>query len=317
MRYKFITAIHYLELENKDMRIDLPSGQISNSKRLLDELFQNNLSLHTLGVHSIDEIYGAPSYYVVSGDLKNCANQDEFDSFGTSFCFALLRQIEGMINKLWNLCDNSIYVRDGFLYTYTDEVSDGCTFKASVSLVNTFSTGEIKSVVISENELLRYGEEMDVLVNDVGIIDGQDYKFATQFQHYKKYGLSRKELAEYYVAAARGAGSVPMKVLMYCSAIEALVANTTTELSHRVAERVAILLGADQEERRDIYSKVKLGYDTRSKVAHGDYLKTEETKIRECSMNLDGYLRTLLKFDEPFDLKASEIDSYYLNKLFE
>ncbi len=319
MKYKFITALHYLELENNDMLIALPCGQVSNNKRLLDELFQNKLSLHTLGIHSIDEIYDAPAYYVVDGILSDCTNQNEVNPFGTSVCFAILRQIQGLVNKLWQLCDNSIYVRDGFLYTYMNEPSDGCTFKASVSLINTLSTGERKRIIIPEKELLRYGKEMNILVKNSAkeIIDGQDYESATQFQHYKKNGLSRKELAEYYVQSARGVGSIPMKVLMYCSAMEALVANTTTELSHRVAERVAIILGDNQEDRCNIYSNVKLGYDTRSKVAHGDLLKKEDAKIRECSMLLDKYLRELFKMNEPFEQKDSDIDSYYLRKLLE
>ncbi len=319
MKYKFIAAIHFLELENEGMFISLPSGHISNNKQLLDEILCNNLSLHTLGLHSIDEIYNAPSYYVVDGDLSNYTTQDEVNFVGTSLCFVLLRQIQCVVNTLWKICDNSIYVRDGFLYTYTDEISDGCTFKASVSLINTLSTGETKSVAMSESDILISGKEMDILVNENEIEskEGQDFKSATQFQHYKKYGLSRKELAEYYVGVARGARSIPMKILMYCSAMEALVANTTTELSHRVAERVAILLGTNQEDRYNIYSNVKFGYDTRSKVAHGDSIKKDEAKIRECSIILDEYLRRLFKLEKPFELKDSEIDPYYLSKLFE
>ena len=318
MKYKFITAIHFLELENKEMLISLPSGHISNKKYLLDKLFNNDLSLYTLGVHSIDEIYDAPSYYIIDGDLHNCVCQNEVNSFGTSLCFALLRQVQSLVNDLWNVCDNSIYVRDGFLYTYTNDISDGCTFKSSVSLINTLSTGEIKNTIISKQDILRYGNEMDILVNgnETNIDVDQDYKTATQFQHYKNNGLSRKDLAEYYVLAAHGAGSIPMKVLMYCSAMEALVANSTTELSHRVAERVATLLGNSQEERGVIYSNVKFGYDTRSKVAHGDSIKKDETKIRECSKILDEYVRKMFKLDEPYNLKASEIDSFYLKKLF-
>lgn len=320
MKYKFITAIHFLELENKEMLICLPSGYISNKKNLLDQLFHNNLTLHTLGLHSIDEIYDAPSYYVIEGDLSNCVSQNEANSFGTSLCFALLRQIQSLVNDFWEICDNSIYVRDGFLYIYSNDISDGCTFKASVSMINSLSTGQIKNTIISEQDILRYGEKMDILVNDsetnINIEDTPDYKSATQFQHYKKSGLSRKELAKYYVLSAHGAGSIPMKVLMYCSAIEALVANSTTELSHRVAERVAILLGSSQEERYIIYSNVKFGYDTRSKVAHGDSIKKDETKIRECSKCLDEYLRKMFKLNEPYNLKDSEIDSFYLKKLF-
>lgn len=280
MKYKFITAIHYLELEHEDLFVSLPSGLISNKKDLLDELLHNNLSLNTLGLHSIDEIYNAPSYYVLEGDLGSYANLNEVDTIGTSFCFTILRQVQMLINKFWHVYDNSIYVRDGFLFAYTDGVTDGCTFKASLSLINTLATGEIRNVKISKQDILRYGEEMIILVNGDKIkINGvQDYKFATQFQHYKKNGLSRKELAEYYVLVARSTGSIPMKVLMYCSAIEALVSNNTTELSHRVAERVAFLLGSNQEEKCSIYSNIKFGYDTRSKVAHGDSIKKMKLK---------------------------------------
>lgn len=318
MKYKFITALHFLQLENKEMHIALPSGYISNKKNLLDNLFQNELSYYTLGVHSIDEIYDAPSYYVLDGTLNNCSNQDEANSFGTALCFVILRQIQGLVNELWNVCDNSAYVRDGFLYTFTNDVSDGCTFKASVSLVNTLSTGGTKNIVIPEQDILRYGAKMDILVNgnETKIKECQDYRDATQFQHYKKSGLTRKELATYYVLAAHGAASIPTKILMYCSAMEALVANSTTELSHRVAERVAILLGADQEERCSIYNNVKLGYDARSKVAHGDSIKKDEVKIQECSKSLDEYLRKMFMLDSPYNLKDSEIDSYFLCKLF-
>lgn len=319
MKYKFITAIHFLELEDKEMIINLPCGFISNKKHPLDELFYNDLSLNTLGLHSIDEIRDASSYFVLDGVLNNYKTPDEVNSLGTSLCFAFLRQIQSLVNKLWNICDNSIYVRDGFLYTYTNNITDGYTFKASVSLINTLSTGEIKNTIISKQDILRYGEEMDILVsgNEINIKDCQDYKSATQFQHYKKSKLSRKELAEYYVLAAHGAGSVPMKVLMYCSAMEALVANSTTELSHRVSERVAILLGSNREERRTIYSNVKFGYDTRSKVAHGDSIKKDEARILECSKLMDEYLRKMFKLNEPYNLDDSEVDAYYLDKLFE
>lgn len=165
-------------------------------------------------------------------------------------------------------CDNSIYVRDGFLYTYTNDIPDGCTFKASVSLFNSFSTGVSKNVVISQEELLKYGKKMDVLVdyNEIENLNNQNFKLATQYQHYKNSRLSRKELAGYYVYVVHASGSIPMKILMYCSALEALVFTSTTELSHRVAERIAVLLGTNKGEKNEIYSNVKFGYDTRSNL---------------------------------------------------
>lgn len=130
---------------------------------------------------------------------------------------------------------------------------------------------------------MEQGKIMEIFIKDNGFNEIGDYKTATQIQHYKKSGLSRKALASVYIALARGQASIPMKLLLYCSAAEALVANSETELSHRVAERMASLLGNNTEERVDIYSNIKLGYDTRSKVAHGALIKKDETLIQRCS----------------------------------
>lgn len=317
MKYKFIAAIHYMELENENTLIPLASGYISNRKPIIEDIMYNELSLTTLGLHSIDEIREAPSFYIVDGDWGDNLLPPEIDTIGTSLCFALLRQIQHMVGKLWRLKDNSIYVRDGFLYSYTDNIADGCTFKASVSAINTFSNGEQKIIKISNSDLLAYGKEMDIFpIGDV-INHRQDYRTVTQLQHYKKSSLCRKDLAEVYVNMARMEGSIPMKILLYCSAMEALVANSTTELSHRVAERIAILIGNSQEERCEIYSNVKNGYDTRSKVAHGDFLKKDEIMIQQYSMILDNYLRQLLQLEEPYNMDSREIDAFYLNKLME
>lgn len=69
--------------------------------------------------------------------------QNEFMvSFGTSLTFAFLRQIQALTNDFWTLRDNSIYVRDGFLFVYDKAIEDGVTFKASLSAINTWRTPE-------------------------------------------------------------------------------------------------------------------------------------------------------------------------------
>lgn len=316
MKIKFIAAIHNLELEKTNSKIDLTSGYISNDRRVLDDLFDNSLSLCTIGLHSIDDIKDAPSFYIVDRDLGDDVTQDDVDIFGTSLCFALLRQIQILVGQIWNLRDNSIYVRDGFLFTYIDDISNGYTFKASVSAINTFSNGEIRSIIIPDADLLSIGKDMTIITIEDVVEQKQNFRSATQIQHYKKSGLSRKELAEIYVNKARMEPIIPVKILMYCSAMEALVANSTTELSHRVAERIAILLGDNKEQRCEIYSTVKNGYDTRSKVAHGDLIKKDEEIIKQYSVSLDEYLRQLLRRDHPYNLKSNEkLDEYFLSAL--
>lgn len=158
MKYIFICAVHFLELETTDLSINLASGIISNDKHKLNPILRNNLSLNTLGLHSIDEIFDAPSYYVVEGDLGDNVSQIEVDQFGTNLCFCLLRQIQKFAADLWTVCDNSIYVRDGFLYTYKIHPSDGYTFKASVSAVNSFATGDVKTIIIPTDVLIASGK---------------------------------------------------------------------------------------------------------------------------------------------------------------
>lgn len=315
MKYTFICAVHFLELEKIDLSINLASGIISNDKDKLNRILKNNLSLNTLGLHSIDEIFEAPSYFLVEGDLGDNVSQGEVNQFGTNLCFCLLRQIQKFIADIWTVCDNSIYVRDGFLYTYKDYPSDGYTFKASVSAVNSFATGDIRNIIIPTDTLIALGKGMEVFEFNSDSDNFQDFKKPTQIQHYKNSGLNKKDLAECYVAMAHATGVVPQKLLMYSAALEALVATSTTELSHRVAERVAILLGETAEERCAIYSDIKNGYDTRSKIAHGDMIKKDENDIRELSQKIDEYLRKLLKLDEPFNLSNSNIDKYFLSRL--
>lgn len=315
MKYRFICAIHYLQLEKEELTIKLPFGYISNKRNVLENTFNNDLSLNTIGLHSIDKVNDALSYHFVDGDYGDEVTQKDVDAYGTTFCFALLRQIQYYVGKLWSLRDNCIYVRDGFLYTYTNRIADGCTFKASVSLMNTFAAGQYNATIFTEKELIAQAIDLpNFLIDDV-YKGTAIYKNATQFQHYKSSELSRKELAAVYVAMARKEAIVPMKILMYCSAMEALVASSTMEISHQVAERVALLIGQNKDERCQIYSDIKKGYDTRSKIAHGDYLKKNESIIEEEAKKLDNYLRQILQLEEPFQLKKDDIDIYYLNKI--
>ena len=315
MKYLFVCAVHNLKLDEEETRVKLNSGYLSNEMKTLETLFDNNLSIGTLGLHAIDEIKETPTYYMMEGNLGYDVSWDEVDRSGTSLCFGILRQIQRFVNSLWHVRDNAVYVRDGYLYVYINDISRGCTFKASVSAVNTFADGTRDCIEMGKGLLEELGKKMEVFIDDSNALENRDYKNATQIQHYKKSGLNRKELAECYVALARSQGAVPMRLLLYCSAIEALVANSTTELSHRTAERAAVLIGHSQEERMKIYSDIKIGYDVRSKVAHGDLIKKEMDSINECSQRIDGYLRELLKLDEPYTLDKSKIDEFYLKEL--
>ena len=87
---------------------------------------------------------------------------------------------------------------------------------------------------------------------------------------------------------------LPHKVANYCTSFEALVSTSSTELSHQVSERVAVLIGKDSAEAEKIYRDLKRAYDTRSKLVHGDQLTATNDRYLIEAQNCDKYLRRVL-----------------------
>lgn len=77
------------------------------------------------------------------------------------------------------------------------------------------------------------------------------------------------------------------------TAIEAVV-GTDTEISFRLAYRVAGILARNDDERVRIYEDLRGFYDTRSKLLHGATLKEKHRAFIERHSDLQDYVRTLL-----------------------
>jgi Apea-like HEPN len=115
------------------------------------------------------------------------------------------------------------------------------------------------------------------------------------------------------------------KIAFYCSALEALFSTSQFELSHQIAERVAVMTGgSNKSDRLPTYRFVKECYSFRSKYVHGAPLKAaDELKLEAMSEKLDVLVRqcfhTILE-DEGL-LKAilsdADIDELMLSRLFE
>lgn len=315
MRYRFITVVHFLKLGKPNCIIPLPSGMLSNKSSLLKDIlsYKSTLALGTMGVHSIDEFQGN-TFYFVDGEFDSSITQKKVDSFGTMMAFGLLRQIQSLTNGLWSIRDNSVYVRDGFLFVYDKEFDDGVSFKASLSTINTKASGLIEEVCFSKEEIESVSESMQVISMD-DVSSGANFRNATQFQYFKNAKMGRKAIAELYVFHARASASLSMKVLLYITAMEALISTSTAELSHQVAERVAVLLGKDAATRIVIYDEIKRGYGCRSKTAHGEALKGTEQDVAGLLERLDEYVRQLLQLDTPYDLDPVQINDFFLDKI--
>lgn len=316
MKYRFISIIHYLKLSKPECRIPLVSGMISNKASVLKDVlnYKSALSLHTLGRHSIDEFENT-TFYVLDGEFEEGITLKDVDTFGTSLTFAFLRQIQSLTNEFWTLRDNSIYVRDGFLFVYGKEIEDGVTYKASLSAINTKATTDIEDVTFTKEEIEDLSKDMKLISVEAVRTGEANYRDVTQFQYFKSAKIGRKMMAWVYVYHARFINALTIKVLMYITAMEALVSTSTAELSHQVAERVAILLSEDVNDCLNIYNEIKKGYGVRSKAAHGEPLKGTEQDVKDLLVRLDDYMRRLMKFDTPYDLEQGDINDFFIKKL--
>ena len=316
MKYRFIAAIHYLQIDKPECRIPLKSGIMTNKESLIDGIlsYKSRLAVDTLGVHSIDE-FKDKSYYLVDGEFDPTWTEDDINKVGTQLAFAFLRQIQQVTSELWLVRDNSVYVRDGFLFVYDKVLEDGMTFKASLGTIFTKASLAKEDVKFSKEEIEKAASDMMVIpVEDVKSGD-KDYSVADQFQYFKGAGIDRKYYAWIYIYFARANAAIPVKILMFVTAMEALVSSSTVELSHQVSERIAILLGKDKDSRQSIYADIKTAYGYRSKAAHGETLKGTEQELVEFLTKIDEYMRQLMHFEEPYSYEDKKINEFFLERL--
>ncbi len=117
------------------------------------------------------------------------------------------------------------------------------------------------------------------------------------------------------------------KLLHYIITLESLFIREHEELSYRLALRCAYFLGKNKKERNKIFDLLRIAYEIRSKVVHGDPEKSIEKYIKKFSEKyninslsdlinqIDTYVRESLKlFIENLETKShddiiNEIDS--------
>ncbi|WP_404292621.1 hypothetical protein LG276_19835 [Cytobacillus kochii] len=319
MKYRFITVLHRMKLETiKNKGTELFSGaRISNGSQVLTETLETRLMSGTLGVHSINEFENSV-YVYIDGEFSEIHTQDKMDEIGTKYTFIFLRQIQEFIHCLWEIKDNNVYVRDGFLLAYNKHFEDGCTYKASLSEIYSYSTDELKESIFSDSEI--HTAIHNFVPSTIEELDEED-TFGGQLPNsnhlFKVNNSNRMGRAIYFTAGARRSAILPMKIVSYCNALECLFTIGTSEVNHKIAERVAIMLGTSKESKKDLFKLIKNAYNYRSTLVHGQHLKGSEENLVSISKGLDDVLRNLtVAKHEIFSKSDKEMEAFFLELLF-
>lgn len=122
-----------------------------------------------------------------------------------------------------------------------------------------------------------------------------------------------------FLQGARTTTLLPLKISFYIGVLECLFSISDGEISHKVAERVALYLGSDFTQRDKFFKQIKTVYDIRSKFIHGQILpkgsRTSEELITKSS-EIDEILRKLLNKILAQDVNTFNGDDSTLNAFF-
>ena len=86
------------------------------------------------------------------------------------------------------------------------------------------------------------------------------------------------------------------RFMMFTVVLESLFTTSRDELSHRVSERIAFFLETNNQDRANLYQKVRDIYGTRSMIAHGITMKKKDIqKMQAIHPELEFLVQRILK----------------------
>lgn len=139
----------------------------------------------------------------------------------------------------------------------------------------------------------------------------------------RDWGIVRPLHIVYLLHEARSRHNLHAKVAAYVTLLESLLTRDSGELRHRLAERVAMLLGSDPNDRHYIYSQTQKAYDIRSSYVHGQKLTSD--KARDSAVFCDSMIRKLLHVNDQGDfsfpqltdakISTEEFNRYFLDRM--
>ncbi|HEE9034932.1 TPA: hypothetical protein R2I11_005301 [Bacillus cereus] len=317
MKYRFLTTLHNMKLSNvKNKGTEIfPGARISNGSKSISDTLDTNLVRHTMGYITSESIRNS-TYVYIDGEFEDIHNFDEMEKVGVKRTFSFLRQIEHFTHELWKVKDNNVYVIDGYLFAYNKNFEDGYTYSALLTGVYSYSTYEQKESIFSDSELLTAIQNFVPLSKEEFNEKNFGGKHPGLDILLRNKGSKRILRALYFTAASRSSSVIPLKIVNYCNALECLFTTGKSEVNHKIAERVSIMLGTSLKTKKDLFQLVKKAYSIRSNMVHGQALNAKEEDLVMISQGLDKILRELIVANhDVFSKSDNEMEEFFLDLL--
>jgi hypothetical protein len=289
----------------------LPGVNITNDRTVISRLLTPDLKV-AAGVVEMEHLESSPN--IVFGEF----HVDDMRGLEPGkFLLAILIWIDTLFKNAWLVRDHAMECDAAFLRVARSSESVWCSnFLASRS---SLSSGDFDAVIdMSLEELQAWRKKHDAVESYLHEKDSSPVRFMME------KGYARSGRAMQFVHSARKTADVAFKIANYCSALETLFTTESTELAHKLSERLAFFLSQLGQDRLNVFTTIKSAYTVRSKLVHGDTLKASQIEeLPSLSMRCDNYLRLVLNaiFESPplqnvFDSHNQAIEEYFTGLIF-
>ena len=308
VRVTFLTAVINVEIGSISGRGDQISDGlfITTDKDMLNELLLQQ-TVEAIGGLEHRWLYNAPAIIYSRKDAP-----DNFD--WSVYLGDCLKQVKMFFNVMWLGKDNAADSELGFL-TYPFGLTQ-MTHSNVISVTYSMANGSRALVSFSRKELQGIRAYFRAWVGEVaspspyGMLDSDE--------------IRRPMRSFYWIQAGRSASTLGERIACFCTAMESLLATSSAEMAHQLSERMAIFLSDDPAERERTYHQVKRAYSVRSRVVHGDVLRSSKTsELMTVSMECDELLRQAVRkavgdkdARNALDGGNENLDRYFRNLLF-
>ncbi|MEK4533114.1 hypothetical protein [Solibacillus sp. FSL K6-1554] len=290
-KYSFIAATYNLEISkvlNKGIQLNESPLRISNSdslQNIVDDFFE-----YAIGGMEFKQLKNGP-YYYAKGVIDSIDNLHE-GQYAHKLIDYYLVQVQIFNNILWLIKDHSINTEFGFLKV---EDTTNRTTHSNIRTTTFYNARGLKEKVIFNAEELLKAKELN---EKIFIREKQFKGFELKPQITETiYSSKRIERSFYFLEVARSESFLPLRISNFVTVFETLLSTSSSEVTHKLRERLAWILGENIDERIHIFKLVGDVYSIRSNCVHGNTMpkryRTEE-KITDLCVEVEQLVRTLL-----------------------
>ncbi|MDD1959009.1 HEPN domain-containing protein [Pseudomonas sp. 39004] len=314
MQAKIISTLRWLSVDAEPGTYEMMPGiSIINDRQYIKE--QLDLQFQTFaGRIECDHLLGAD--HIVACRPEEASIWEGYEH-SEPLLLTWLAWLSLLIEDSWLVKDNAI----GCEMAHCNFRSNGKVFWTSNGLYSTISKANGEALLptafnADEIELWR-----DVTLELRAHLHEKGF---SAFQSPVSKDSSRFDRFLSFMTSSRKVHHPSLKIAQVCSALESLFSTSTSELTHRLSERVAHFLGGSSQVMESRYQFMKKAYTIRSQVTHGSHIRASDIEASaSISQGLQDICREIvfmvLRVPEKQDVvygSNEQIEDYFRRQLF-